>query len=116
MDEQTKRMGISLIRLNENGEGEEGGVMVDEIFGPVLTIIPVDVSLMPSHFSCENTQANEVNRALKRLSRTLTPVPNLSLCMSAPANDPSSRIVSFLEHYRLSVALGIDSRCFISHY
>ncbi|EAL17614.1 hypothetical protein CNBM0290 [Cryptococcus deneoformans B-3501A] len=42
MDEQTKRMGISLIRLNENGEGEEGGVMVDEIFGPVLTIIPVD--------------------------------------------------------------------------
>lgn len=51
MDEQTKRMGISLIRLNENGEGEDGGVMVDEIFGPVLTIIPVDVSLMPSHFS-----------------------------------------------------------------
>lgn len=41
MDEKTRRMGISLIKLNENGEGEEGGVMVDEIFGPVLTIIPV---------------------------------------------------------------------------
>ncbi|KIR31413.1 aldehyde dehydrogenase (NAD+) [Cryptococcus deuterogattii MMRL2647] len=41
MDEKTRRMGISLIKLNENGEGEEGGVMVDEIFGPVLIIIPV---------------------------------------------------------------------------
>ncbi|UOH85117.1 hypothetical protein LQV05_001934 [Cryptococcus neoformans] len=42
MDEKTRRMGISLIKLNKNGEGEEGGVMVDEIFGPVLVIIPVE--------------------------------------------------------------------------
>lgn len=48
MDEKTRRMGISLIRLNENGEREEGGVMVDEIFGPVLAIIPVEVGLISS--------------------------------------------------------------------
>lgn len=48
MDEKTRRMGISLIKLNENGEGDEGGVMVDEIFGPVLVIIPVEVGLISS--------------------------------------------------------------------
>lgn len=52
MDEKTRRMGISLIKLNENGEGEEGGVMVDEIFGPVLTIIPVKVGCQ-SHLLSE---------------------------------------------------------------
>lgn len=107
MDEQTKRMGISLIMLNENGEGEEGGIMVDEIFGPVLAIIPVEVSLTsPIFLTRENAQANEMHRALKPLSRTLMPVLNLSLCMSVPANDPSSRIVSLLELSRLPVTLG----------
>ncbi|WWD20892.1 hypothetical protein CI109_105370 [Kwoniella shandongensis] len=42
VDKSTRRMGISLIRLNENAEGETGGIVKEEIFGPVMSIIPVE--------------------------------------------------------------------------
>lgn len=35
-------MGISLVRLNKDGAGETGILVEDEIWGPVLPIIPVD--------------------------------------------------------------------------
>lgn len=38
-------MGINLVRLNRNGEGETGTLVTDEIFGPIIPIIPVDVSV-----------------------------------------------------------------------
>lgn len=44
MDRGRRRMGISLVKLNENAEGESGTLVEEEIFGPVLPIIPVAVS------------------------------------------------------------------------
>lgn len=44
-DKSRRRMGISLVKLNELGQGESGGLIEDEIFGPVLPIIPVEVGL-----------------------------------------------------------------------
>lgn len=42
-DAEKRRLGISLV-IMKNGLGEgEGGLMEEEIFGPVLPIIPVDV-------------------------------------------------------------------------
>jgi acyl-CoA reductase-like NAD-dependent aldehyde dehydrogenase len=36
-------MGISVVKLSRNAEGEDGTILAkDEIFGPVLPIIPVD--------------------------------------------------------------------------
>ena len=43
-DRSTRRMGFSLVLLNKNGEGETTGLVKEEIFGPVLPIIPVSVS------------------------------------------------------------------------
>lgn len=37
-------MGISLVIMKNGVKGTEGGLMDEEIFGPVLPIIPVDVS------------------------------------------------------------------------
>lgn len=44
-DPQTRRMGFSLVKLNVDGAGESGGLVEEEIFGPVLPIIPVSVRL-----------------------------------------------------------------------
>jgi acyl-CoA reductase-like NAD-dependent aldehyde dehydrogenase len=44
IDEEKRRMGISLVIMKGGVKGTEGGLMDEEIFGPVLPIIPVDVS------------------------------------------------------------------------
>jgi len=43
-DAEKRRMGISLVIMKGGVKGSEGGLMEEEIFGPVLPIIPVDVS------------------------------------------------------------------------
>ncbi|CAD6588011.1 MAG: hypothetical protein TREMPRED_004909, partial [Tremellales sp. Tagirdzhanova-0007] len=40
-DKQRRRMGVSLVKLDKDGIGETGSLVEDEIFGPVLPIIPV---------------------------------------------------------------------------
>jgi acyl-CoA reductase-like NAD-dependent aldehyde dehydrogenase len=42
-DASTRRMGFSLVKLAEDGQGEEGALVQEEIFGAVLPIIPVSV-------------------------------------------------------------------------
>lgn len=43
-DPKTRRMGFSLVKLNEDGIGEDGTALTEEeIFGAVLPIIPVSV-------------------------------------------------------------------------
>ena len=37
-------MGVSLVIMKNGVKGDEGGLMGEEIFGPELPIIPVDVS------------------------------------------------------------------------
>lgn len=44
-DASRNRMSINLVRLNRNGEGETTTLVTDEIFGPIIPIIPVDVSV-----------------------------------------------------------------------
>lgn len=41
-DEANRRLGISLVRLNKDAQGESGILVEEEIWGPVLPIIPVD--------------------------------------------------------------------------
>lgn len=52
VDEEKRRMGISLVIMKNGlqglGVGDDGGLMDQEIFGPVLPIIPVDVSYQAS--------------------------------------------------------------------
>lgn len=43
-DPARRKMGISVVRMNRNAEGEDGVIVSDELFGPVVPIIPVDVS------------------------------------------------------------------------
>lgn len=43
IDEGTMRMGVSIVLLDDERKGG-GGLRQEEIFGPVLPIIPVDVS------------------------------------------------------------------------
>jgi aldehyde dehydrogenase (NAD+) len=40
---ERRRMGISILKMNKGGEGEDGGVMREEVFGPVLPVISVKV-------------------------------------------------------------------------
>ncbi|ORY28000.1 Aldehyde/histidinol dehydrogenase [Naematelia encephala] len=42
LDQERRRLGISIVRLNANAEGEVGGIVEEEIFGPVVPVIPVD--------------------------------------------------------------------------
>ena len=53
MESEKNRMGISLVVMKNGvgGGGDNGGLMDEEIFGPVLPIIPVDVSLSPIFIS-----------------------------------------------------------------
>lgn len=46
VDEEKRRMGISLVVMKNGLKGDDGGLMGEEIFGPVLPIIPVDVSYL----------------------------------------------------------------------
>lgn len=46
-DAESLRMGVSIVLLDQGKKG--GGLREEEIFGPVLPIIPVQVSLV-SHF------------------------------------------------------------------
>jgi len=41
-DKPKRRMGISVVKLNRGAEGEDGILAKEEIFGPVLPVIPVD--------------------------------------------------------------------------
>ncbi|WRT70905.1 uncharacterized protein IL334_007904 [Kwoniella shivajii] len=42
LNKDTRRLGVSLVRTNVNAQGESGGLMEDEVFGPVMAIIPVE--------------------------------------------------------------------------
>ncbi|WWC98379.1 hypothetical protein V866_005270 [Kwoniella sp. B9012] len=42
INKDNRRIGISLVKMNPNAEGESGGLVEDEVFGPVMAIIPVD--------------------------------------------------------------------------
>jgi hypothetical protein len=44
VDSEKRRLGVSLVIMKAGVKGNEGGLMDEEIFGPVLPIIPVDVS------------------------------------------------------------------------
>ena len=48
-DKGSNRMGFSLVLMSEDGVGESGGLVDEEIFGPILPIIPYSVSLPPDH-------------------------------------------------------------------
>jgi acyl-CoA reductase-like NAD-dependent aldehyde dehydrogenase len=48
-DATTRRMGFSLVKLAEDGKGESGGLVEQEIFGTVIPIIPYSVSLDSTH-------------------------------------------------------------------
>lgn len=50
IDEEKRRMGVSLVIMKGGVKGSEGGLMDEEIFGPVLPIIPVDVSSVSLSF------------------------------------------------------------------
>lgn len=50
LDRDRRRLGISLVQFNQDGAGETGGLVHEEIFGPVLPIIPVAVSDVSSRF------------------------------------------------------------------
>ena len=52
LDKDRRRLGFSLVKLNQDGVGETGGLVNEEIFGPVLPIIPVAVSDGPSLNHC----------------------------------------------------------------
>ncbi|BEI82732.1 hypothetical protein CcaverHIS002_0306000 [Cutaneotrichosporon cavernicola] len=41
-DPSRLRMGINLVRLNHNGDGETTTLVTEETFGPIIPIIPVD--------------------------------------------------------------------------
>ncbi|KAK1923282.1 Aldehyde/histidinol dehydrogenase [Papiliotrema laurentii] len=41
VDVEKRRMGFSIVKLSLDGQGEKGGLVEEEIFGPVLPIIPV---------------------------------------------------------------------------
>ena len=43
VDASRRRMGVSVVVLNEGAKGEESGLATEEVFGPVLAIIPVKV-------------------------------------------------------------------------
>ncbi|WVR08783.1 hypothetical protein IAU60_005841 [Kwoniella sp. DSM 27419] len=41
LDKGTRRMGITLIKLNEEGVGETNKLIEEEVFGPIIGIVPV---------------------------------------------------------------------------
>jgi acyl-CoA reductase-like NAD-dependent aldehyde dehydrogenase len=45
VDVEKRRMGFSIVKLSLDGQGEKGGLVEEEIFGPVLPIIPVSVGV-----------------------------------------------------------------------
>jgi acyl-CoA reductase-like NAD-dependent aldehyde dehydrogenase len=45
VNERKQKMGFSLVRLNAGGKGEDGALVEEEIFGPVLPIISVKVGI-----------------------------------------------------------------------
>ncbi|RXK39394.1 hypothetical protein M231_03347 [Tremella mesenterica] len=40
-DRQRRRMGFSVVKLNEDGKDESGPLVEEELFGPVLPVIPI---------------------------------------------------------------------------
>ena len=46
IDHSTRRMGFNIVKLALDGVGENGVLVEEEIFGPVIPIIPVSVRLL----------------------------------------------------------------------
>ena len=44
VDIERRRMGITVLKMNHGGKGDESGVLEEEIFGPILPVVPVKVS------------------------------------------------------------------------
>ena len=40
-------MGITVLKMNKGGKGDSSGVLEEEIFGPILPVIPVKVKCAP---------------------------------------------------------------------
>ena len=72
-DKGKLRMGFSLVLLQEDGVGESGPLVTEEIFGPVLPIIPYSVSLFSDAYVW--IKLTEGIRVSTPLSSTSTMVP-----------------------------------------
>lgn len=46
-DEKERRMGITIIKMNEGAKGDSGPLIEEELFGPLLPVIPVKVRKEP---------------------------------------------------------------------
>lgn len=79
-DESRKRMGISVVRFNKGAEGEDSLFLKEEIFGPVLPIIPIDVS---ERLDLADLQS--VDAAIKYINAGPTPLA-LYVCSSNRAD------------------------------
>ena len=47
VDEERQRMGITVLKMNKGGKGDSSGVLEEEIFGPILPVIPAKVKCAP---------------------------------------------------------------------
>lgn len=64
-DPKTRRMGFSLVKLNEDGIGEDGKPLTEEeIFGVVLPIIPVSVSRTPQARGHASADLQSLDKAI----------------------------------------------------
>ena len=42
-DPETRRMGITVLKMSPGGEGDDTSIMEEELFGPILPVVPVKV-------------------------------------------------------------------------
>lgn len=40
---ETRRMGITVVKMPRGGEGDDTGILEEELFGPILPVVPVKV-------------------------------------------------------------------------
>ena len=45
MNKETRRMGITVVKMPKGGKGDDTGLLEEELFGPILPVVPVKVCM-----------------------------------------------------------------------
>ena len=83
-DKGKLRMGFSLVLLGEDGRGESGALVEEEIFGPVLPIIPYSVGHRVRSRSCTDDFGQSLDAAIEYINNGPDPLA-LYVCCSKKA-------------------------------
>jgi hypothetical protein len=91
MKAETRRMGITVLKMPKGGEGDDTGILEEELFGPILPVVPVKVRQCLMHITPCRAERADCRRSGSVHQCSTTPPGAIS--MLQVEQDPEIRSV-----------------------